>query len=142
MHILPSSRRKVREGNSNVFVLGEEALLLKAKVAFDEVVGKDKKLRRRAGDHWMVYRPCDYIPSVEIEVVEKRAAIPLDSNEGIYLREIVGGTVRAVVGRSYMLKPTEDIWAKELPKEDDLLLKSTSSNQNESAHANQERSYP
>jgi major vault protein len=132
---------KLEKGIQNIYVLGEEeALLLKAKVAFDETIDKDKKLRRRAGDRWMIYGPCDYIPSIEIEVVERRTAIPLDSNEGIYVRDIAVGTVRAVVGQSYMLKPTEELWAKELPKSvEDLLMKSTSRDQNEGASHDQER---
>jgi len=105
---------------------------LRARVAFDEQVDKEKKIRRRAGDRWMIYGPCDYIPNIELEVVEKRTAIPLDSNEGIYVRDVTIGTVRAVVGQSYMLKPNEELWAKELPKAiEDLLRRSTSRDQNE-----------
>ena len=33
--------------------------------------------------------------------------IPLDKNEGIYVRDTKTGTVRAVVGESYLLKPSE-----------------------------------
>lgn len=88
----------------------------------------------------MIYGPCDYIPSIEIEVVERRTAIPLDSNEGIYIRDISAGTVRAVVGQSYMLKPTEELWAKELPKSvEELLMKATSRDQNEGASHDNER---
>jgi major vault protein len=125
---------KIEKGQvQNVYVLGEEeALLLRARVAFDEQVDKEKKIRRRAGDRWMIYGPCDYIPNIELEVVEKRTAIPLDSNEGIYVRDVSLGTVRAVVGQSYMLKPNEELWAKELPKAvEDLLRRSTSRDQNE-----------
>jgi len=131
---------KLEKGIQNVYVLGEdEALLLRARVAFDEQVDKEKKLRRRAGDRWMIYGPCDYIPNIELEVVEKRTAIPLDSNEGIYVRDVTIGTVRAVVGQSYMLKPNEELWAKELPKAvDDLLRRSTSRDQNE-GFSDQER---
>lgn len=132
---------KLEKGIQNIYVLGEEeALLLKAKVAFDETVDKEKKVHRRAGDRWMIYGPCDYIPSIEIEVVERRTAIPLDSNEGIYVRDIAAGTVRAVVGQSYMLKPTEELWAKELPKSvEDQLMKATSRDQNEGSRTDEER---
>ena len=56
------------------------------------------------GDRWMVYGPRDYIPSVEVEVVEKRKSIPLDANEGIYLRDVKTGAVSRISGKSYMLK--------------------------------------
>jgi len=39
----------------------------------------------------------------------------LDENEGIYVRDIKTGRVRAVKGESYMLEPYEERWAKVLP---------------------------
>lgn len=62
-----------------------------------------------------------------MEIVEKRKAIPLDENEGIYVRDIKTGKVRAVTGESYMLKPNEELWKKELPKiVEELLAKERS----------------
>merc|ERR1712100_369477 len=76
------------------------------------------------GDRWMIYGPADYIPPVEVEIVEKRRAIPLSDNEGIYVRDITTGKVRSVVGKSYMLLPNEELWAKSLPDTvEELLLK-------------------
>jgi major vault protein len=108
-------------GIQNVYILSEEeALLLKAKENFAET---DKK-ERKAGDRWMLYGPADFVPPVEVDIVEKRKAIPLDENEGIYVRDIKTGKVRAVTGESYMLKPNEELWKKELPKiVEDLLAK-------------------
>jgi len=102
-----------------VFVLGEEeSLLLRAKEAFSE--GKDA---HQPGDRWMIYGPVDYVPPTQVEIVEKRKAIPLDENEGIYVRDIKSGYVRQVTGpTSYMLKPNEELWAKELPKAVEELL--------------------
>src|SRR5690606_19865614 len=95
-----------------VHILAEdEALLLRSKEAF---VDLDEK-KRSPGDIWMVYGPRDYIPPVEVEIVEKRMSIPLDENEGIYVRDMRTGKVRAVTGRSYMLQPTEELWQKDLP---------------------------
>jgi len=54
--------------------------------------------------------------------VEKRKALPLDENEGIYVRDIKTGKVRSVSGESYMLKPNEELWKKELPKVVEELL--------------------
>jgi len=104
---------RLEAGIQNVFVLGEEeALLLRAKESFVD----EKKEKRSAGDRWMIYGPCDYVPSVEVEIVEKRRSIPLDENEGVYIRDIKNGKVRAVTGQTYMLKPNEELWKKELPK--------------------------
>eukprot|EP01089_Gocevia_fonbrunei_P023435 TRINITY_DN98_c0_g1_i1.p1 TRINITY_DN98_c0_g1~~TRINITY_DN98_c0_g1_i1.p1 ORF type:complete len:818 (+),score=286.08 TRINITY_DN98_c0_g1_i1:99-2552(+) len=111
---------KLENGTQNIYVLGaEEALLLRAKEAFED--GKDK---RAPGDRWMIYGPCDFIPGVEVEIVEKRVSIALDENEGIYVRDITSGKVRAIIGRSYMLKPNEELWSKELPKAVEDLLPS------------------
>jgi len=73
----------------------------------------------------MLYGPTDFVPPVEVEIVEKRKSIPLDENEGIYVRDIKNGKVRLHTGESYMLKPNEELWKKELSKvvEDLLAVK-------------------
>jgi len=48
---------------------------------------------RRPGDRWMFRGPKEYVPPVEVEVVMKRQAIPLDENEGIYVRDVKTGKV-------------------------------------------------
>ena len=70
---------------------------------------------RRPGDRWMIRGPCEYVPPVEVEVVAQRKAIPLDENEGIYVRDIKTGKVRAVCGQTYMLNQDEELWEKVLP---------------------------
>jgi major vault protein len=116
---------RLEAGIQNVYVLAEEeAILLRARDNFS-----DNKTERKAGDRWMVHGPCEYVPPVEVEFIEKRKAIPLDENEGIYVRDIKSGKVRSVTGQSYMLKPNEELWKKDLPKiVEDLLLKSNSEN--------------
>jgi major vault protein len=70
----------------------------------------------------MLYGPCDFCPAVQVEVVERREAIPLDENEGVYVRDLNTGKVRAQVGMSYMLKPNEELWEKDLPPVVEKLL--------------------
>ena len=41
----------------------------------------------------MIRGPLEYVPPVEVDVVTKRKAIPLDENEGIYVRDIKTGKV-------------------------------------------------
>ena len=53
----------------------------------------------------MIYGPNEYIPPVEVMVLEQRKIIPLGENEGIYVRDIKTGEVRSVIGKSYMLNP-------------------------------------
>ena len=53
----------------------------------------------------MIYGPCDYIPPVEVQVLEQRKIIPIGENEGIYVRDVKTGEVKSVIGQSYMLKP-------------------------------------
>jgi major vault protein len=109
---------RLEQGIQSVQVLGaEEALLLRAREAL-----KDGEVTRSPGDRWMIYGPTDYVPPVEVEIVEKRRAIPLDQNEGIYVRDITSGRVRPVIGESYMLKPTEELWEKDLPEAVEELL--------------------
>jgi len=102
----------------NVYVLdSEEALLLSARETVK--AGKDT---RSPGDRWMIFGPTDYVPPVEVDVLEKRRAIPLDENEGIYVRDIKTGRVRAVTGQSYMLSSYEELWKKDCPAVVETLL--------------------
>lgn len=41
-----------------------------------------EEITRRPGDRWMIRGPSEYIPPVEVEVTDRRKAIPLDNNEG------------------------------------------------------------
>jgi len=109
---------KLESGIQNVYVLdGEEALLLRAS---EHCV--DGKETRKPGDRWMIFGPCDYVPPVTVEVVEKRRTIPLDENEGIYVRDIKTGRVRSVTGQSYMLSSYETLWEKVVPPNVEALL--------------------
>jgi len=102
---------RLEAGIQKIHVLeAEEALLLRAREAFI-----DGKTERRPGDRWMINGPTDYVPPVQVEIVEKRRYIPLDENEGIYVRDIKTGRVQSVIGKSYMLSSNEEKWEKELP---------------------------
>ena len=54
----------------------------------------------------------------------RRKAIPLDENEGIYVRDVKTGRVRAVIGKTYMLTENEELWQKEMSKQVEYLLTS------------------
>eukprot|EP01126_Amoeba_proteus_P018100 TRINITY_DN1905_c0_g2_i1.p1 TRINITY_DN1905_c0_g2~~TRINITY_DN1905_c0_g2_i1.p1 ORF type:complete len:811 (+),score=169.44 TRINITY_DN1905_c0_g2_i1:150-2435(+) len=102
---------RLENGIQKVHILdSEEALLLRAREQF-----KDGDQTRRPGDRWMIHGPRDYVPPVCVEILESRRVIPLDINEGIYVRNISNGRVRAVIGESYMLKSDEELWSKDLP---------------------------
>jgi major vault protein len=101
-------------GPQDVYVLGEdEGLIIRCLEAFD---------KRVPGDRWMIKGPCDFVPSVNEEVVSLSKATPLDENEGIYVRDIKSGKVRAVIGHTYMLNQDEELWNKNLPEEVEALL--------------------
>jgi len=70
----------------------------------------------------MIRGPVEYVPPVEVEVVTKRTAIPLDENEGIYVRNVKTGKVREVTGETYMLNQDEELWEKDLPPTVESLL--------------------
>ncbi|CAD5126039.1 unnamed protein product [Dimorphilus gyrociliatus] len=101
----------LEKGVQNVYVLGEnEGVILKSNELF-----QDGDVTRQPGDKWMIRGPVEYMPPVEVEVVTKRTAIPLDENEGIYVRNIKNGKVRAVTSGTYMLTQDEELWEKKLP---------------------------
>ncbi|XP_059204719.1 major vault protein [Centropristis striata] len=135
----------LEQGIQDVYVLSEEeGLVLRAVEAFNDTEERDEaeeeeeeELRqerakrsrrsgvlRRPGDRWMLRGPIEYVPPAAVEVVLKRQAIPLDENEGIYVRDIKTGKVRAVIGHTYMLTQDEELWQKELPPKVETLLAS------------------
>lgn len=110
---------KLERGIQDVFVLGDdEGLILRCIETFED----DQKVKRISGDRWMIKGPCDYVPPVEVEVVTRRKAIPLDENEGIYVRDIKSGKIRAIMGETYMLNQDEELWEKQLPADVEKLL--------------------
>uniref|UniRef100_A0A671WI92 Major vault protein n=1 Tax=Sparus aurata TaxID=8175 RepID=A0A671WI92_SPAAU len=105
----------LEQGIQDVYVLSEEEGLVLRAVEASGVL-------RRPGDRWMLRGPLEYVPPAAVEVVLKRQAIPLDENEGIYVRDIKTGKVRAVIGHTYMLTQDEELWEKELPANVEALL--------------------
>lgn len=55
---------------------------------------KKRGIQRRPGDRWMLRGPVEYVPPATVEVLLRRNAIPLDENEGIYVRDIKTGKAR------------------------------------------------
>ena len=110
----------LERGIQDVIVLADdEALLLKAVEHYTDNAG----VSHEPGEKWMIYGPCDYIPPEKVEILERRKTIPLDENEGIYVRDTKTGEVKAETGKSYMLKPQEVLWELELPPDVDDLVK-------------------
>lgn len=95
-----------------VFILDEnDALILEANEEFyDEEFG----VHRRARENWMIKGPREYIPNINVDVKREQKARALDSNEGVYIRDLVSGKVKAVIGEKVLLKDTEEFWDKEL----------------------------
>eukprot|EP00049_Salpingoeca_infusionum_P023380 m.11789 g.11789 ORF g.11789 m.11789 type:complete len:870 (+) comp5769_c0_seq1:425-3034(+) len=110
----------LRDGVQSIYVLSElEGLVLRATNAFhDDLEDKDRK----PGDRWMLRGPLEYVPPVEVEVVQMRRAMPLDANEGIYVRNTKTGEVRAEIGKTYMLNENEELYEKVLPPHVEELL--------------------
>lgn len=117
-------------GIKKAYILSEDqALLLKAKesVSTTEIVKQDGKSTEiirnyEPGNKWMIYGPCNYIPPNQVEVIEVRQKIPLDKNEGIYVRDTRTGEVRTVFGQAYLLKSHEELWEMSLPDNVERLL--------------------
>lgn len=102
---------RLRNGIESIIVLGnDEAILLKAIEGFT-----DNKATRKPGETWMIRGPAEYIPPVQVQLLQRRQIIALDKNEGVYVRDETTGEVRAVIGEAYMLKENETLWDKELP---------------------------
>eukprot|EP00040_Diaphanoeca_grandis_P004086 m.26983 g.26983 ORF g.26983 m.26983 type:complete len:847 (-) comp15631_c0_seq1:111-2651(-) len=112
----------LREGIQPFYVLSEdEGLIIKATEAFEDT-STGAKEARQPGDRWMIKGPTEYVPGVQVEVVERRKAMPLDDNEGVYVRNTQTGKVRAVIGETYMLDENECLWEKIMSEEEESLL--------------------
>lgn len=77
---------------------------------------------RNAVDRWMVFGPFRYIPPVEVFIIQKRKSIPLDINEGIYVRDNREGSIRSICGKTYMLQEHEELWSMPLDETVEELL--------------------
>uniref|UniRef100_A0A3B5QWM1 Major vault protein n=1 Tax=Xiphophorus maculatus TaxID=8083 RepID=A0A3B5QWM1_XIPMA len=107
----------------SVYVLSEEeGLVLRALMQESAKRSRRSGILRRPGDRWMLRGPLEYVPLASVEVLLTQRAIPLDENEGIYVRDIKTGKVRAVIGHTYMLNQDEELWEKELPANVEALL--------------------
>ncbi|TKS91211.1 Major vault protein [Collichthys lucidus] len=137
---------RLERGIQDVYVLSEEeGLVLRAVEAFTDTEEREEEeeeaeeeelmqerakrsrrsgILRRPGDRWMLRGPIEYVPPATVEVMLRRQAIPLDENEGIYVRDIKTGKVQAVIGHTYMLTQDEELWQKELPANVEALLAS------------------
>lgn len=118
--LLPGEQ--LEAGIQGVYILSEhEGLVLRAAEAFVDTA-TTPPTQRSPGDKWLIRGPIEYVPPVEVEVVVERAAIPLDETEGIYVRDMKNGKVRAICGTTYMLTQDEELWLKELPPSVEELL--------------------
>ncbi|XP_071792973.1 major vault protein-like [Asterias amurensis] len=113
----------IKNGIQEQFVLSEDqAIVLQAINEFEDDTMPGKSKKRIPGNRWMIKGPICYIPPVQVKVVDQgnqtlvRQAIPLDDLEGIYVRNLKTGKVRAVMGPdSYLLTADEQLWEKDLP---------------------------
>ncbi|CAF0872633.1 unnamed protein product [Rotaria sordida] len=104
---------QLEKGIQDIYILSDdEGIVVKCIESFNDEI---YNVTRVPGDKWVVRGPREYIPPVQVEVLEKRKAIPLDENEGIYVRDLKTGRVRAIIGNTYMLTQDEELWEKELP---------------------------
>ncbi|RNF26726.1 major vault protein [Trypanosoma conorhini] len=128
-------RREVRRGECSFFLRPYEKMI--GEVQSMKVVGKDQALLlqavdsfddhgqlRRPGEKWMLHGPAEYIPDVNVRILEQRSVIALDKNEGIYVMDTTTGVVRVVMGEPYMLNENEVLWEKHLSPEVEMLLSS------------------
>jgi major vault protein len=103
--------------SENKILSDDQTLLLLAKEVYEDKYGV-----HQPGERWMVYGPLNYVPPIQVEVLEMRCAIPLDDNEGIYVRDIHTGEVKMVTGTTYMLGGHEELWSKNLADDVEILL--------------------
>ena len=71
----------------------------------------------------MIHGPRDFLPGLQVEIIELREAVPLKENDGVYIKNRKTGEVNLVTGEQrYVLTQDEVLWPKELPAEVEKLL--------------------
>jgi len=113
-------------------ILGEaEAILLRCNEGFTETVD-GKEVVRKPGEKWMIYGPRKYVIPTQVTKITTRTAMPLDQNEGVYVRDTKTGKVFTITGQTYMLKVNEELYHKTLPAiVEELLQKGAYRGQND-----------
>ena len=114
----------LEKGVEDVYQLERyQSLVLKAREDFIDLSLHERvPVTRKAGDRWLLRGPRKFIPQLEVEVVSERETIANTMNEGIYVRNLKTGHVRAIVGRNYMLEYYEILWDKDLDPMTEALL--------------------
>eukprot|EP00732_Lithocolla_globosa_P001693 Lithocolla_globosa_v1_NODE_903_length_3103_cov_38.322507.p1 type:complete len:871 gc:universal NODE_903_length_3103_cov_38.322507:349-2961(+) len=106
----------------DVIVLGPEESLVLVCTEMFETKEAGSTVVRSPGDRWLVRGPGEFTPPIHVKILHRRNLIPLDETDGIYVRDIATGKVRAVCGQSYLLTESEELWNKELPTDVERLL--------------------
>ncbi|XP_063178337.1 major vault protein-like [Chroicocephalus ridibundus] len=82
----------LQAGIQDVYVLSEdEGLLLQALQTIKDTSEEGKEVTQQAGDRWLAWGPLEYVPPAEVTVLERRWAVALADNKGIYVRDIRTG---------------------------------------------------
>ncbi|KAF5218546.1 hypothetical protein C3747_283g12 [Trypanosoma cruzi] len=93
----------------DAYLIGDhEALLVEAVSSFAE----EDDTWREVSSRWLVSGPCSYIPPLDVCVVERRERLLLTGSQGVYVRNVRTGMVRAVHGQAIMLAADEILWEK------------------------------
>jgi len=101
----------LEKGIQNIYVLNEHQNLLVRAIE----VYEDKNGKYKPGESFVVKGPCEFIPPINVEILQERKNIQLSHNEGIYVQRKDTGQVRLVQGpQAYCLEPTEEFWEKQL----------------------------
>lgn len=82
----------------NQILKDDEALLVMANTQLETKDQSGELVVRKACEKWMEYGPCNYVPPIGVEIIERRQKLALDKNEGIYVRDTKSGNIRTVIG--------------------------------------------
>lgn len=110
---------ELENGIQKAKILDEnQSILLQAKEKFVDSLGE----LRVPGDKWLIRGPSRFVPPIEVDQLAERSLILLNEKEGIYVRDNKSGTIRSIIGKSYMLEANEDLWEKELSDIEERIL--------------------
>ncbi|CAB4056485.1 MVP [Lepeophtheirus salmonis] len=99
--------RKIVKGEISFFLKPGEILEDGVKEVY--ILGEDEGIVLKSLVKWMIKGTMEYTPTIEVEVIDVRKAIPLHDNEGIYVRNIQTGSIRSVIAdRGEWINPEKE----------------------------------
>ncbi|KAH8614528.1 Major Vault Protein repeat Shoulder domain [Trypanosoma vivax] len=106
---LAPDERLLNGAVQDAYILASDEALLVSNVY---TLVEEDGVRREPSSRWLVHGPAKYVPPLGVSVLERRKRMALSGSEGIYVRNVRTGKIKAVHGEAVLLASDEELWEK------------------------------